>query len=119
MKNKYFVCDEKQFDKEYDVVMMERKLEETKTNRLELCCEIEDKMNLIFEIIHVLYCKANERTKNMLHSIIFNGLNDIAAKRILLGDSIDRSEEVLFACWNEKCGRIHKMLEGDKDEDDR
>ena len=30
MKSKYFVYDKKQFDKEYDVVLMERRLEETK-----------------------------------------------------------------------------------------
>lgn len=119
MKSKYFVYDEKQFDKEYDVVTMERRLEETKRNRLELYCDMKDRLNLIFEIASVLYDKANERTKDMLRQIIYNGIDDLGEKRFLLGDPIDRCEEAFFHEIDKKSEQIYKMLDGDKDEDDR
>lgn len=120
MKSKYFVYDEKQFDKEYDVVTMERKLEETKRNRLELYCDMKDKLNLIFEIASVLYDKANERTKDMLGQIIYNGIDDLCEKRSLLGDPIDRCEEAFFHEIYKKIEQIYKIMNGeDKDEDDR
>ena len=119
MKSKYFVYDEKQFDKEYDVVTMERKLEETKRNRLELYCDMKDKLNLIFEIASVLYDKANERTKDMLKQIIYGEIDDLCEKRSLLGDPIDRCEEAFFHEIDKKLERIYKILGGDKDEDDR
>lgn len=119
MKSKYFVYDEKQFDKEYDVVMMERKLEETKRNRLELCCDMKDKLNLIFEIASVLYGKANERTKDMLMQIIYDGIDDLGEKLSLIGDPIDRCEEAFFHEIDKKIEQIYKIINGDKDEDDR
>ena len=119
MKSKYFVYDEKQFDKEYDVVTMERKLEETKRNRLELCCDMKDKLNLIFDIASVLYGKANERTKDMLKKIIYDGIDDLCEKRGLLGNPTDRCEEAFFHEIGKKIEQIYKMLDGDKDEDDR
>lgn len=119
MKNKYYVCDEKQFDKEYDVVTMERRLEETKKNRLELCCDMKDKLNLIFEIASVLYNKANERTKDMLEQVIYDGVDDLDVKCSLLGDPIDRCEEAFFHEIDKKIEQIYKIMYGDKDEDDR
>lgn len=119
MKSKYFVYDEKQFDKEYDVVMMERKLEETKRNRLELCCDMKDKLNLIFEIASVLYDKANERTKDMLRQIIYDGIDNLGVKCSLLGDPIDRCEEAFFYEIDKKIEQIYKIIDGDKDENDR
>lgn len=119
MKNKYFVYDEKQFDKEYDVAMMERRLEDTKRNRLELCCDMKDRLNLTFEIASVLYDKANERTKDMLEQIIYDGIDDLGEKCSLLGDPIDRCEEAFFNEIDKKIEQIYKIMYGDKDENDR
>lgn len=119
MKSKYFVYDENQFDKEYDVVTLERKLEETKRNRLELYCDMKDRLNLIFEIASVLYGKANERTKDVLEQIIYGGIDDLGDKRSLLGNPIDRCEEAFFHEIDKKIEQIYKIMHGDKDEDDR
>lgn len=119
MKSKYFVCDEKQFDEEYDVAMIERRLEDAKRNRLELCCDMKARLNLTYDIASVLYDKANERTKDKLRQIIYDGIDDLGEKCSLLGDPIDRYEEAFFHEIDKKIEQIYKIINGDKDEDDR
>lgn len=120
MKNKYYVYDEKQFDKEYDVVTMERRLEETKKNRLELIDKIDDKIELYSDMTFVLFEKAgNKRTKEGVGHLICEGLDDICGKMLMLEDPTNEFERAKFAGWNSRIKEISKVLGGDKDEDDR
>ena len=120
MKSKCFVCDEKQFDKEYDVVTMQRKLEETKRNRLELIDKIDDKIELYSDMTFVLFEKAgNKRTKEGVGNLICEGLDDICGKMIMLEEPTNEFERAKFAGWNARIKEITKILNGDKDEDDR
>lgn len=120
MKSKCFVCDEKQFDKEYDVVMMERKLEETKRNRLELIDKIDDEIELYSDMTFVLFEKAgNERTKKLILNLINEGLDGICGKMFALEGPTTEFERAKFAGWNSRIEEITKILNGDKDEDDR
>ena len=120
MKNKYYVCDEKQFDKEYDVVTMERKLEETKRNRLELIDKIDDEIELYSDMTFVLFEKAgNERTKKLVLNLINEGLDGICGKMFALEGPTNEFERAKLAGWNARIEEITKVLSGDKDEDDR
>ena len=120
MKSKYFVYDEKQFDKEYDVVMMERKLEETKRNRLELIDKIDDEIELYSDMTFVLFEKAgNERTKKLILNLINEGFDSICGKIFMLEGPTTEFERAKFAGWNSRMEEITKILNGDKDEDDR
>ena len=120
MKSKCFVCDEKQFDKEYDVVMMERKLEETKRIRLELIDKIDDEIELYSDMTFVLFKKAgNERTKKLILNLINEGLDSICGKMFALEGPTTEFERAKFAGWNSRMEEITNILNGDKDEDDR
>lgn len=121
MKSKYFVYDEKQFDKEYDVVTMERKLEETKRNRLELIDKIDDEIELYSDMTFVLFEKAgNERTKKLVLNLINEGLDSICGKMFALEGPTTEFERAKFAGWNARMKDIAEILNGeDKDEDDR
>ena len=120
MKSKYYVYDEKQFDKEYDVVTMERKLEETKRNRLELIDKIDDEIELYSDMTFVLFEKAgNERTKKLILNLINEGFDDICGKMFALEGPTTEFERAKFAGWNSRMEEITKILNGDKDEDDR
>ena len=121
MKNKYYVCDEKKFDKEYDVVTMERKLEEIKRNRLELIDKIDDEIELYSDMTFVLFEKAgNERTKKLVSNLIDEGLDGICCKMLALEGPTSEFERAKFAGWNARMEDIGKILNGeDKDEDDR
>lgn len=121
MKSKYFVCDKKQFDKEYDVVMVERRFEETKKNRLELIDEIDDEIELYSDMAFVLFKKAgNERTKELILNWINEGFDGICGKMIDLEDPTNEFERAKFAGWNSRMKDIVEILNGeDKDEDDR
>ena len=120
MKSKYFVYDEKQFDKEYDVVTIERKLEETKRNRLELIDKIDNEIELYSDMTFVLFEKAgNERTKKLILNLICEGLDGICGKMLMLEDPSNEFERAKLAGWNARIKEITKTLNGDKDEDDR
>lgn len=120
MKNKYYVCDEKQFDKEYDVVTMERRLEAVKRNRLELIDKIDDKIEVYSDMTFVLFEKAgNERTKKLILNLINEGLDGICDSMMTLEDPTSEFERAKFAGWNARIKEITKFLSGDKDEDDR
>lgn len=121
MKNKYFVYDEKQFDKEYDVVTMERKLEETKKNRLELIDKIDDEIELYSDMTFVLFKKAgNERTKKLVLKLIDEGLDGICCKMLMLEEPTNEFERAKLAGWKARMEDIGEILNGeDKDEDDR
>lgn len=121
MKSKYYVYDEKQFDKEYDVVTMERKLEETKRNRLELIDKIDDEIELYSDMTFVLFKKAgNERTKKLILNLINEGLDGICGKMFMLEDPTNEFERAKLAGWNARLQDIAEILNGeDKDEDDR
>lgn len=120
MESKYYVYDKKQFDKEYDVVTMERKLEETKKNRLELIDKIDDEIELYSDMTFVLFEKAgNKRTKEGVARLICEGLDGISGKMFMLEGPTDEFERAKFAGWNARMKDIDKVLGGDKDEDDR
>ena len=121
MKSKYYVCDEKQFDKEYDVVMMERKIEDTKRNRLELIDKIDDEIELFSDMTFVLFKKAgNERTKKLILKLIDEGLDGICGKMFMLEGPTSEFERAKFAGWNARMEDIGEILNGeDEDEDDR
>lgn len=121
MKSKYYVCDEKQFDKEYNVMMAERKLEETKRNRLELIDKIDDELELYSDMTFVLFKKAgNERTKKLILNLIDEGFDGIYGKMVMLEDPTNEFERAKFAGWNARMRDIVDILNGeDKDEDDR
>ena len=120
MESKYYVCDEKQFDKEYDVVTIERKLEETKKNRLELIDKIDDEIELYSDMTFVLFEKAgNERTKKLVLNLINEGLDGICGKMFMLEGPTNEFERAKLAGWNSRIKEISKVLGGDKDEDDR
>lgn len=121
MKSKYYVYDEKQFDKEYDVVTIERRLEETKKNRLELIDKIDDEIELYSDMTFMLFEKAgNERTKEGVARLICEGLDCISGKMFMLEGPTTEFERAKFAGWNARMKDIDKVLNGeDKDEDDR
>ena len=121
MESKYYVCDEKQFDKEYDVVLMERKLEETKKNRLELIDKIDDEIELYSDMTFVLFEKAgNKRTKKLVLNLINEGLDGICGKMFALEGPTNEFERAKFAGWKARMEDIGEILNGeDKDEDDR
>ena len=115
MKSKFFVCDEKKFDKEYDVVTMERKLEETKRNRLELIDKIDDEIELYSDMTFVLFEKAgNERTKKLILNLINEGLDGICGKIFMLEGPTDEFERAKLAGWNSRIEEITKILNGEE-----
>ena len=121
MESKYYVYDKKQFDKEYDVVMIERRLEAAKRNRLELIDKIDDELELYSDMTFVLFEKAgNKKTKEGVGRLICEGLDGICGKMFMLEDPTSEFERAKFAGWNARIKEINKTLNGEeKDENDR